>query len=132
MASFIDIQDILNDYSEAVSDGIADELIRVAKEGKAEIKNVSPKRGMNKYATGKYANGWTIKTTRKKGKTEAKIWNAKHYRLTHLLEKEHAGKNQYGQWGTVYPKSIGHISKVQNQVNEELQRAVDNVIKNGG
>lgn len=126
MASFLDIQDILNDYSEAVSDGIVNEVRTLAKEGKTEIKNVSPKR------TGKYASGWTIKTSNKKGQIECKIWNRTGYRLTHLLEKPHAKKNQYGTWGTTHPKSEGHISKVQNRINEELMRNVEQIIKNGG
>lgn len=126
MASFIDIEDILNDYSEAVSDGIADEVVKLSKESKAQMKIVSPKR------TGKYASGWTIKTTRKKGYIECQTWNKKHYRLTHLLERPHVIRNKYGTWGTTHPKSEGEISKEQNRVNQEIMRKVNEIIKNGG
>lgn len=126
MASFLDLDAIFNDYSKAVSDGIVNEVRTLAKEGKTEIKNVSPKR------TGKYAKGWSIKTSNKKGQIECKIWNRTGYRLTHLLEKPHVKRNKYGTWGTTHPKSEGHISKVQNRINEELMRNVEQIIKNGG
>lgn len=126
MASFIDIEDILNDYSNSVSEGISDEITKLAKESKSKMKIVSPKR------TGKYASGWTIKTTRKRGYIECQTWNKKHYRLTHLLERPHVIRNKYGAWGTTHPESEGEISKEQNRVNQELSRRVNEIIKNGG
>jgi len=124
--SFIEIQDILNDYSEAVSEGIIGEVRDLAKEGKKEVSALSPR------DTGKYAKGWTIKTTNQKGRIECKVWNKTGYRLTHLLERPHAKRNQYGSWGTTYPKSEGHISKVQNRINDEIMQRLEQVIKNGG
>ena len=117
------IKDILEEYTEDIQVGITQEAQSVAREGKAKLRNVSPKR------TGKYRKGWNVST--KKGKTyvECTIYNTE-YRLTHLLEKPHAIRNKYGKWGTSVPKV--HIKPVEEACVKEFESRVDELIKNGG
>lgn len=82
---------ILNAYSEEVVEVLDQSAKNVAKETVEELKETSPKRH-GKYG-GKYAKGWAFRReTTLKGSSYV-IYNPKHYRLTHLLEKGHAKVN---------------------------------------
>ena len=50
----IDIEDILNEYSEDISEGITQAAIKIAEQGKNELKNTAPKN------TGKYRKGFRV------------------------------------------------------------------------
>ena len=107
--SFVDITSILGEYSSSIDSmvkQIADEVARDAK-------------------------GWRMDVEKGFGTVSATIHNQTDYQLTHLLEKPHIGKNQYGVWGTVYPKSEGHISKVQDEANQYFETEVERRIRNG-
>lgn len=55
----------------------------------------------SKRRTGKYKNSWAYKQQYVRGVgTSYVVYNRKHYRLTHLLEKDHKVANQYGSYGT--------------------------------
>lgn len=121
--SILDINKILNEYSVEVQEKIAEKAQKVAKEASVELKNTSPK------DTGNYAKGWRVKTFKKKGEIECIVHNATHWQLTHLLEKPHAIRNQYGTWGTSKPKT--HIAPVDAKYTKQFQNEVESVIKNG-
>lgn len=122
--SIIDITKILNDYSIDIQNAITEDAINISKNGVNELKNTSP-RG----STGKYKRGWRVKTIKGNGFVDCTIYNTE-YRLTHLLEKPHAIKNQYGSWGTSTPKV--HIKPVEQKCNDEFERDVKRIIQNGG
>lgn len=122
--SILAIKDILNEYSSDIQDAITQEAIAVSKKGVAELKNNSPKN------TGKYRKGWRVKTEKGKGYVSCVIHNATNWQLTHLLEKPHAIRNQFGSWGTSIPKP--HIAPVEQQCVSEYKKNVERIIRNGG
>ena len=120
----IDINDMLNEYSSDIQEGITEAAYKVAENGKNKLKVTSPKR------TGDYRKGWRVDKRGGKGYVHATIYNATDWQLTHLLEKPHAIRNQYGTWGTSKPQV--HIEPVEQECIQEYQRDVEQVIKNGG
>lgn len=122
--SLIDINDILNEYSNDIQEGITETAIKVAENGKNKLKVTSPKK------TGSYRKGWRVDKKSGKGYVHVTIYNATDWQLTHLLEKPHVIKNQYGTWGTSKPQV--HIEPVENECIQAYQKEVEQVIKNGG
>lgn len=119
-----DIKDILNDYSTDIQEGITEAAYKVAENGKNKLNVTSPKR------TGDYRKGWRVGKKSGKGFVHATIYNGTDWQLTHLLEKEHVIRNQYGTWDTSKPQV--HIEPVEQECIQEYQRDVEQVIKNGG
>lgn len=122
--SLIDINDILNEYSSDIQEGITEAAFKVAEDGKNTLKVTSPKR------TGSYRKGWRVDKRSGRGYVHATIYNATDWQLTHLLEKPHVIKNQYGTWGTSKP--IVHIEPVEQECIQAYKKDVEQVIKNGG
>ena len=118
--SILDITEILNDYSKDIQEAISIEAQNVAKMGRDTLRNTSPKR------TGKYRRGWTVKTTKGRNTIECVIHNKTDYRLTHLLEKPHLKRNGG------YTTPIVHIAPVDTTCTNQFEKAVENIIKNGG
>ena len=118
--SFNDINDILNEYSNDIQEGITESAIKIADQGKSELQMSSPKR------TGKYSKGWRVDKRSGKGYVHATIYNATNWQLTHLLEKPHALRN--GQKS----KPKVHIAPVEEKCIAEFQKDVERIIKNGG
>ena len=116
-SSILDINDLLDGYCDDIQELIAEETENIAKEGLERLKNNSPKR------TGKYAKGWKIDKKKGYGYVNCIIHNKTNYQLTHLLEKPHASRNG----GIVSPKV--HIKPVEEYVNKEYQRRVEEGIK---
>lgn len=127
----LQINDILNEYSNDIQEGITNAAIEVAENGKNELKVTSPKRTPH---GGKYARGWRVEKIKGRGFVHTTIYNATDWQLTHLLEQEHIGKNQYGEWGKYNPKEAGtiHIQPVEQKCIQAFQKDVEQVIKNGG
>ncbi len=120
----LEINDILNEYSSDIQEGITADAQRVAKEAQAELRNTSPKR------TGEYRKGWRVKTTKGNGYVECIVHNATDYQLTHLLEKPHVIRNGVGTWGTSTPRV--HIKPVEQKAVKKYEKDVENIIKSGG
>lgn len=116
----LEINDILNEYSNDIQEGITKEAQIVTKEAVSELKNTSPRR------TGDYRKGWSVKTTKGKGFVKSIVHNATDYQLTHLLEKPHLKRNG----GLTTPKV--HIKPVEEKSKKEYEKQVENIIKNGG
>lgn len=64
--------------------------------------------------TGKYSKGWKSKVIKTRLGTDAVVYNAKQYYLTHLLEYGHAKQNG----GRVEGQE--HIGTVNNKVGDEV------------
>ena len=124
----IDISKILNEYSRDIQEGITNAAIEVAENGKKKLKATSPKK------TGSYSKGWRVDKRQGRGFVHTTIYNATDWQLTHLLEKEHVIKNQYGEWGIYNPTKSGtkHIEPVEQECIRTFQEDVEQVIKNGG
>lgn len=118
--SISDISAILNEYSKDIQEGITEQAIQAAEQGKNELKVVSPKR------TGKYSKGWRVEKKVGNGYVHATIYNATNWQLTHLLEKPHALRN--GQKS----KPKVHIQPVEEECIANFQKGVEQIIKNGG
>lgn len=126
--SLIDINDILNEYSNDIQEGITEAAFKVAEDGKNKLKVTSPKR------SGSYRKGWRVDKRHGKGYVHATIYNATNWQLTHLLEKPHVIRNQYGTWGTYNPEKSGtvHIAPVEQECIQTYKKDVEQIIKNGG
>lgn len=108
-----EIKKILEDYKNQVEKNVDDEAKKVAKLGAQKLKGSSPK---NK---GKYAKSWSWKKIGASlGHAQYTVYNAKHYRLTHLLENGHLIRNQNGTYGRT--KAIPHIKPVEIIVQDEF------------
>lgn len=108
---------ILQEYEREAFETIELTFSQVAKETVAQVKSLSPKAP----GSGKYARGWTAKKEMKLGGLSVVIYNRKHYRLTHLLEKGHVVRNQFGAGkGKQRTAAQPHISKAQEFGNARL------------
>lgn len=121
------INDILNEYSRDIQEGITNAAIEVAEQGKNKLKATSPKK------TGDYRKGWRVEKRKGKGFVHTTIYNETDWQLTHLLEKPHVIRNQYGTWGTYNPQKQGtiHIEPVEQECIRKYQEDVEQIIKNG-
>lgn len=120
--SILDVKEILNEYAEDIQEGISDEAINISKQAVADLKKTSPKRPKS----GKYARGWAVNTKKGRGQTNCTVWNAKEWRLTHLLENGH--QNRDGS----RTRAIVHIKPVEKKYVNEYESNVEKIIKNGG
>ena len=123
----LQINEILNDYSEEVQKGIETIAQEVAKDDVNALKNA------NTYhiRSGDYNKSWTVKTTRGVNSISCIVHNKEHYRLTHLLEKGH---NIVGRNGSIVgrAKAFPHIAPVEQNSNSTYERKVTELIRNGG
>lgn len=108
-----DLREILEGYSEEVTQAVGKAIREVANESVKKLKSSAPQR------TGKYAAGWT-KTIEADGLiVEATVHGGPHtYPLAHLLENGHAKRGG----GRTAP--IVHIKPVENWAAEEAQRKI--------
>ena len=124
----IEVIDILNEYSEAIQEGITDKAQEIAKQSANELKNT---KNTYQVRTGKYNRGWRVKTTKGTGYVECIVHNATNYQLTHLLEKGHRLVGRDGKHkGTT--RAFVHIAPVEAKAVRQYELDVENIIKNGG
>ena len=109
------LNEILQEYEREAFETIEQTYNQVARETVTQVKSLSPKAP----GSGKYARGWTAKKAMKLGGLSVVIYNRKHYRLTHLLEKGHVVRNQFGTYNR-RTKAQPHISTAQEFGNERL------------
>lgn len=98
------IDEILTTYTRDVHRVMEEEVEAEARDTAKRLKASSPKR--HKYSRG-YARSWGVV---KRGDTFV-VRNAKHYRLTHLLENGHVVRNGVGTYGRAKP--IKHIEPAE-------------------
>ena len=103
---------IMKEYTDVLEEDVKDILTEVGKEAKQKVSSASPERA------GKYARGWRVKKTFRKGKYEVVVHNDR-YQLTHLLENGHRKRN-----GTGWVQAQPHISKVNEWAQQELEKQI--------
>lgn len=109
------LDQILDEYGEQLSDAVEKVTNEIATETVKELRSNSPKAP----GGGAYARSWRQK---KAGKGRI-VYNAKHYRLTHLLENGHIIANQYGSTnGRVEAKP--HIKPVEEKMSEKYVKEI--------
>ncbi|EOW9529894.1 HK97 gp10 family phage protein [Bacillus cytotoxicus] len=118
----IRIEDLANEitkqvetYTQEVKDDVKKIQMEVAKQGVNTLKKLNKPK-----LTGEYRKGWRVK----KVEDDVFIHNATHYQLTHLLEKGHAKVN-----GSDRVPGIPHIQPVEQKVNQEYERRVEEAAK---
>lgn len=119
LLSTIDIT--LEDYAKGVDKALETASDEAGKSAENELHHTSPAR------TGNYRKSWAYDEKQiKRGKsyrTEMVVYNAKYYRLTHLLEKSHRIANKYGSYGT--SKAQPHISVAQKNAETEFTKVFE-------
>lgn len=112
--------DILNEFVEEEEKTIQKVFKQTAEDTKDMIKGTSP-------GSGEYASGWEVKTEASGmlgGDVVYTVCNPSHYQLTHLLEKGHVVKNQFGTptrpGRKKRTKAIRHIKPAEQWGNQEL------------
>lgn len=128
-SSIIDIKDILGEYSKEVDDLLYEEAKEIAKNGVDELKRTSPISKTNTTHKGRYRRGWKMEIEKGFGSVEATIYNKTDYQLTHLLERPHAIRNKYGEWGTSKPQV--HIEPVEKQCIKDFEEKITRKIEAG-
>lgn len=111
----------LEDYAKGVDKALETASDEAGKSAENELHHTSPAR------TGNYRKSWTYDEKQiKRGKsyrTEMVVYNAKYYRLTHLLEKSHRIANKYGSYGM--SKAQPHISVAQKNAETEFTKVFE-------
>ena len=120
------IADELENYSQEVVDGIKKECSEAAKVCLEEIREASP------VNTGDYKKGWRMKKAfEDNASIRIIVYNKKHYRLTHLLEKGHLivshGKPT-GKRTAPHP----HIRPAEQRAEQRLGKKVKIIVRGGG
>ena len=114
LLSTIDVT--LEDYAKGIDKALAKASDEAGQSAENELHHTSPAR------TGNYRKSWTYSEKQiRKGKsyrTEMVVYNAKYYRLTHLLEKSHRIANKYGSYGM--SKAQPHIATAQKNAEREF------------
>ena len=97
---------MLNEYVQDVQDAV-DEAAKEAAELTAnQLRASSPKRARGK-GKGRYARGWKVKKRSDGVLVSYVVYNGTNPGLTHVLEKGHVARNQFGTFGRV--RAIPHI-----------------------
>lgn len=110
-----EIQRILDEYGEDVTNLTEETVKEVAKTGAKAVKSASGIFG----GTGKYASGWTSQVEGGRLNTKATIYNGKTPGLPHLLEFGHA-KRGGGRVG-----GRTHIAPVEQEIIDTIQREIE-------
>lgn len=116
------MKEILTLYGEEVAKTTQKEVRTITQETVRELKAVSPQK------EGDYAKSWTSQKEKNYDRMYARretVFNEKHYRLTHLLERGHATRNG-GRTG-----AKPHIKPVEEKVKKELPERIIRKIKGG-
>lgn len=117
------MKDIIDEYGEEVND-----IIREVVEDEAD-ETVKDLRSNTQWP--KYSKSWTKRPEIVAGvQTSFVVYNAKHYRLTHLLEKGHQSYNQYGG-SYKFVSARPHIAMSEQRAIERLERKIRERIERG-
>lgn len=92
---------IMTEYAEDTETIVGTCAQMAAKKTRTDIVAASPV-GTGKTA-GRYKRGWSVKRESSRGLVSFIVHNKTDYQLTHLLEKSHVIKNQFGEYGRTNP-----------------------------
>lgn len=116
------IDEILTTYSKQVH-GVMETCVREEAEDTAQrLKSSSPKRAKGSKK-GAYARNWKVT---QRGSSFI-VHNAKHYRLTHLLENGHVVRNGVGTYGRA--RAIKHIEPALEAAETKLPLRIESRLK---
>ena len=114
------ILEYLENFKDVTEEACKDGVLTTADEAVKELRSAHPAGSGKSGSWDKYDSGWKKRVSTMKTKEKgilAVVYNEKHYRLTHLLEKGHAlvggGRTQ----------AFPHIAPVE-------EKCEDNLIKN--
>ena len=115
------ILEYLENFKDVTEEACRDGVLTTAEEAVKELRSAHPA-GSGQYGSwDKYDSGWTKRASTMKTKEKgilAVVYNEKHYRLTHLLEKGHAlvsgGRTQ----------AFPHIAPVEEKCEDNLIRNI--------
>lgn len=118
------ILEYLENFKDVTEEACESGVLATAEEAVKDLRSAHPA-GSGKYGSwDEYDSGWTKRASKMKTKEKgilAVVYNEKHYRLTHLLEKGHAlvggGRTQ----------AFPHIAPVEQKCEENL---IKNIKKN--
>lgn len=117
----IQVEKILDDYSQEVRRVTANSQDVIAKEGLQKLKNTSPRQKKHRR---RYAEGWAIKREKTgTGVPVVTLYNKTNPQLTHLLENGHLIDNGRGTYGRTRP--IKHIGPVNDWASDELPKEIE-------
>ena len=120
----------LDDYTDNVRVHVDEAVGEVAKESQKKLRATTGAEGSNVWR--KYPTGWTTKSTKRPSFRKEEVWNAKHYRLTHLLEHGHVVKNGTGRnYGRQKTREFKHIGPINDKAQEELEKRIVEAIEKG-
>lgn len=105
-------------YSDEVKDMLEETVTEVMDEAVDKLHTAGGFKGT------KYKHSWTSKVERTRTGISGVTYNAKHYRLTHLLEFGHARRGG-GRNTTAYE----HIAPVNDWAQEEVERRMEDKLK---
>lgn len=114
------VQAILKDESERITDKMQEIVPKVAKDAAKKLRSSSPGT--------KYPKGWTSKVEKGRLSVTATVHGKSGtYQLAHLLENSHAKRGG----GRTSPGNgqIIHIAPVEEWANEELEKQLKEAIK---
>lgn len=118
------LQEIFEDYTTETTKKVGKAVVDVSEETVREINQNAPRRKNG----GAYAESWDYviadNNYRNFTKTVVYAEEVQNYRLTHLLEKGHRGRD--GDW----VNGDGHLTNAEQFATEQLTREVQNLIKN--
>lgn len=114
------INDILDEYRDELVTSIPETVDRVAKQGKKLLKAYAQGAGIGGR---KYINSFkVVKGTSSAYGASFRLASSE-YQLTHLLEKGHAKRNQYGTYsGTT--RAYPHWSKAEDETEKLLEKEI--------
>lgn len=115
------IKKVLEDEGYRIQTVVNQAAEESAQELVQELKNSSPRR------TGKYSRSWTASAGKTIGSSFKSyvVHNAKHYQLTHLLEKGHVIRSGG------YARAIPHIASATDRIAEKFEKRIIDGVKRG-
>ena len=110
------LDEILGEFAEQNKELLDKSISKASKQCKRDIvaKSQDGPKG--------YKRGWTVRNKKTKHGVEAIVCNKDYPGLTHLLEKSHVIKNQYGSYGRTSPEhgQVVHIGPAAEQAEKYL------------
>lgn len=121
------VMKVLKEYGDEGAVKVSDAVEAEAEKVRKDIRQNIASSGISSKHT-KYKRGWQIKkASGKLGITQCTIYNGPEYRITHLLEKGHVSKNQYGgPYGSV--KAYPHIAKATENMEPDLLKKIKDAL----
>lgn len=114
------LDEILGEFAKEERDLLDKSISKASKQCKRDIVAASPD-GPNGYK-----EGWTVQNKKTSHGAEAIVRNKKFPGLTHLLEKSHIIKNQYGTYGRTDPANGKggkvHIAPAAEKAEQDLMQ----------